>query len=299
MKKYFFVLPLTIFIVSFFTSLSADTAETAPQKKINGIWLPSEEPLFQPLIADPRGLSFSLGIRFDDEIVSDHLMAVSMGEELPIFRWNDINNDGGKLQVGLSAGIWAIFDSQANDNDIIELINTDYSIGIPLTYSQGNWSHRLNFYHTSSHLGDEYLAANPTTQRLNPSFEAVDLFSSCQLTPEIRLYGGLGYIMRDDSSFRLHPLYVAYGFELKLLGREDHYNNLLWQPFFAVHVQQKEDLGWNFDGTFRLGYEWRSLDKHNQRSTRLFLELHDGYSLDGQFAKEPSSSVSLALSMGY
>ena len=67
----------------------------------------------------------------------------------------------------------------------------------------------------------------------------------------------------------------------------------------AIIVQQKEDLGWNFDGTFRLGYEWRSLDKHNQRSTRLFLELHDGYSLDGQFAKEPSSSVSLALSMGY
>ena len=79
--------------------------------------------------------------------------AVGFGE-----RWGIVRRPGERAgdgwQVGLSGGVFAQFDMDADSND---LINADYVIGFPLTWRHGAWSGRFNLYHQSSHLGDELL----------------------------------------------------------------------------------------------------------------------------------------------
>ncbi len=50
------------------------------------------------------------------------------------------------------------FDLSAPSSD---LINTDYVVGVPLSWRSGGWSTRVRLYHQSSHLGDEFLLGRP------------------------------------------------------------------------------------------------------------------------------------------
>src|SRR2546427_8774069 len=58
-----------------------------------------------------------------------------------------------------------------------DLINTDYLVGLPLTYRHGSWATRFRLYHQSSHLGDEYLL-HTNAQRVDLTFEAAELLVS-------------------------------------------------------------------------------------------------------------------------
>lgn len=265
-----------------------------------GEWLPERGSLYRPMIADPRKLGYSAGYRFYDDAISTHSVAISLGEILPLYRWEDlvIFDQRGDLQLGLMAATWVVFDFSSFD-DFGQIINADYEAGLHLSYlANDEWSYRFRLYHMSSHLGDEFIQAHPQVTRLNPSFEAFDLFASYDLTDEIRFYGGLGYIFRSDSSFPLHPLYGDVGVELRLLGKEDTKHGLYRQPFFAMHFRHWEDRSWESDSTYLLGVEWAKL-KGFKRRTRLYLEYHDGFSLEGQFSKDPTSYLSINIGIGY
>src|SRR2546425_13212929 len=61
-----------------------------------------------------------------------------------------------------------------------DLINTDYLVGLPLTYRHGSWATRFRLYHQSSHLGDEYLL-HTNAQRVDLTFEAAELLVSKEI----------------------------------------------------------------------------------------------------------------------
>src|SRR2546425_1473844 len=71
-----------------------------------------------------------------------------------------------------------------------DLINTDYLVGLPLTYRHGSWATRFRLYHQSSHLGDEYLL-HTNAQRVDLTFEAAELLVSKEIA-QWRGYGGGG-----------------------------------------------------------------------------------------------------------
>lgn len=263
-----------------------------------GEWLP-EEKNFKPFLADPRQLTYSLAYRFYDDVIGRHSIGVSLGEELFLYRWDrfPILKTSGSLQLAIIAGAWAVFNFDSND-DFAEIVNADYFIGFQSSYAYDKSSYRLRMYHMSSHLGDEFLLAHPQVERLNPSFEAIDFFASYQLTEAIRGYGGVGYIFRSDRTFSLHPLYAELGVELRLLGKVDERKGLFMQPFFGMHFRHWEDRGWESDSTYVLGCEWGKL-KGGIRQTRLYMEYHDGFSLEGQFSKDPTTYLSLNFGIGY
>ena len=128
--------------------------------RVNGIWFPQATVLFQPLIADPREPTYAVNYRFGDKVMGKKAVAVSLGDDFPIFRWRDVFRWHGDLQIGIQAGVWAVFnfdhvhDRRANT---CELMNTDYLVGLPLSYAFDKWSFRLRVYHISGHLGDELL----------------------------------------------------------------------------------------------------------------------------------------------
>ncbi len=272
------------------------------QPRVSGVWFPQSTVLFAPLIADPRQPINSAAVRFGDRVCGDICAAVSLGDDFPIFRW--INVMRGDLQIGIEAGIWSVFNysniPHRPKHETCELVNTDYLVGIPLTYAFDQWSFRFRIYHISSHLGDEFLCNHrkEVSRRKNPSMEAIDLFSSYQFSSGLRGYFGPGVVFHSDPSFRIKPLYIEYGIELRLFGSKFNYHRLYGTPFFAAHVENWQQRHWDWDITMKLGYEISKLQGVG-RKMRLYVDYHYGFSYEGQFFNERTQYGEVGLSWGF
>ncbi len=267
----------------------------------NGIWFPQMTELFQPLIADPRQASYILGYRSGDRVCGNKCVAFALGDDFPIYRWLNVFRWKGDMQIGIEAGIWSVFNMDPSP-DIAggtELVNTDFYVGIPLTYAINKWSFRLRVYHISGHLGDEFLVNHPGFKRVNPSIEALDFYTSFQASDAIRLYVGPGGYLHSDPSFPWKPpLYLQYGTEARFYGQKFYMQKLYGTFFIAMHWRNIQALDWNFDGTYRGGYEFSKLQGIG-RKLRLYLGYHHGYSLEGQFAKERTHYLEFNFSYGF
>ncbi len=273
------------------------------QPRVGGVWFPQSTVLFAPLVADPRQPTNSAAVRFGDKVCGDICAAVSLGDDFPIFRWLDVFRWHGDLQIGIEAGIWAVFNYKniphRKRHETCELVNTDFLVGIPLTYAADRWSFRLRAYHISSHLGDEYLCNHRKCKhRKNPSMEALDFFTSYQFSRHLRGYFGPGVVFHSDPSFKIKPLYVEYGAELRILGTKFIYQRIYGTPFFAVHIENWQQRGWDFDFTAKLGYEISKLQGIG-RKMRVYVDYHHGFSYEGQFFNKRTEYGEFGFSWGF
>ena len=268
-------------------------------RQINGVWFPESTVLFQPLIANPRDPIYSVAYRGGD-FLAKHEIAISLGDTFPIFRWFDVLPWHGDMQIDIAACVWGIFDIAPKvhpNGEWAELITTDYLLEVPLSYAVDKWSFRLRAYHISSHLGDEYMVNHANVIRLNPSFEALDIFASYQATGGIRLYVGPGVIVNSDKGFPMKRFYFGYGLEWRFKGFRYHYHKLHGSPFLAFDIQQWQINYFRPSATAQLGYEWSKL-KGAGRKVRIFGEYHDGYG-EGQFLRVRSRYFAIRLSWGF
>ncbi len=254
--------------------------------KVKGVWFPQNTVLFLPMIANPRQVIYSIGYRGNDKVVGKKDIPISLGDDFPIFRWRDVWRWHGDLQIGIEAGIWSVFnlDPHPHVDRGTELFNTDFYLGIPLTYAVNKWAWRFRLYHISSHLGDEFIENHPEVTRLNPSFESIDFFFSYQANSILRLYGGPGFILHSDHSFPMKRGYVEYGFDLHFWGHKIPYHSLYGTFLFATYFRDWQVNHWNIDGTYLFGYELSKLQGVG-RKMRIFAEYHHGYCNEGQFFK--------------
>jgi hypothetical protein len=291
----------------------ADRDKYVNRPQVSGIWFPQTTELFQPLVANPRQVTYSIGYRTGDTVVGTHAIALSYGDDFPIFRWLDVLPWRGDLQLGIDAGIWSVFNvdvsKATNINGGTELVNTDYYVAIPITYAVNNWAFRARVYHVSSHLGDEFLVNHPDyvnnvtikgaqPVRKNPSFEAVDVFTSYQATDYLRLYIGPGVILHSDRTFPMKHFYVEYGGEVRFWSVKMYYHRLNGTCFAGVFFRNWQMNKWDIDGTYVAGYEWSKLQGVG-RKMRMFVEFHHGFSLEGQFMKDRTTYGSFRFSYGF
>lgn len=262
-----------------------------------GIWLPEDPVLFRPLMADPRQITYSGGWRFNDQALVKTVIDVSFGDSIPFYRWLHVGPWDGQLQIDLEGALWAVFDPL---HDSSPLINADYYGGIPITYAAGDWSFRLRGYHISCHIGDEFLLNHPTFERRNPSAEFLDFYASWDYTDELRFYAGIGVIVAQDVSFRRGRVYYEAGVEVRMpqVGFIDRCSQVYGMPIFAADFFHQTCQDKHINQTYVLGYEWGKLSGL-QRKVRLFMEYHDGYSLEGQFCVLPTNYFSIRISYGY
>lgn len=285
-------------------AIKAAQAKYAQPPRINGIWFPQMTELFQPFVADPRLVNYSVAYRAGDRVIGQEAVAVSLGDDFPIYRWNNVFCWKGDLQIGIEAAIWAVFNFHdvhpKRDDEWCELVNTDYYVGVPVAYAFDRWSFRMRVYHISSHLGDELIVNHPKYlhKRKNPSFEAFDFFTSYQFNKNLRGYFGPGVILHSDHSFPMKTFYVEYGAELRILGRKFDYHRLYGTPFFAIHLENWQVRNWDLDATFKLGYEFSKLAGIG-RKMRLFASYHHGFSYEGQFFKKRTQYGEFGFSWGF
>ena len=241
-----------------------------------GIELLPKGYLFAPLIADPRWPHFSVVYqRFLDDRQLSNVAAVTLGETFSLLRADA--PVGGVWELGLQAGVFSLFDLDGPSSD---LVNTDYIVAIPLSYRVRNLSALARVFHQSSHLGDEFLLRN-RVERINLSFEAVDLRLAYEVTEWLRIYGGGGYIFRHEPR-ELAPWSTQFGAEVRspwtLFGGR-------LRPVAALDVQHREQNDWNTDLSLRAGVQFENLPILN-RKVQLLFEYFNGHSPNGQFYRE-------------
>jgi hypothetical protein len=262
-----------------------------------GIWMPDDPPLFRPFMADPRQVCYSVGWRFDDDALVQNVIPVSYGDSFAFYRWCNVGPWNGQLQIELEGCLWAVFDPCYDSSP---LMNADYYVAVPIIYAFDNWQFRLRGFHISSHIGDEFLLNHPHFDRRNPSAEYLDFFISHDLTDEIRVYAGLGYIVAQDESFKFSPFYSAIGGEVRLrkAGFYNSHDLLYGCPILGMYFRQSADFKKHIDSTFVVGYEFGKLCGIYRR-LRIFAEYHDGYSVEGQFYRHATSYFSIRTTYGF
>src|SRR5512134_342947 len=231
--------------------------------------------LFQPLLADPRWPHFAAAYRYylDDQDLT-HVGAVSFGETIPLVRRNSFADS--QWEAGIQAGVFALFQMDAPSKD---LINADYFAALYGAWRRGPLSALGRVFHQSSHLGDELLLRT-RVERINLSYESVDLKLSYDLPWGFRVYGGGGYLF-DQEPETIKPWTAQGGVEFRSPWRfaAGHV-----RPVAAVDLQTREENKWHLDVSARGGIQLENV-RVLGRSLQLLVEYFHGNSPDGQFYK--------------
>jgi hypothetical protein len=271
----------------------ADAGKPGVVSRITGITGESEAfptgDLFRPLLADPKQPQFFVSIFGFASLGAQYTMAsVGFGETFGLYRFFG-SREGDGLQVSVEGALFAQFNLSTPSFD---LLNADYTIGIPVTYRHGDNSLRFRIYHQSSHLGDELLlSANPPT-RVNLSYEAIELIYSREWR-RWRVYGGGEYLIDKDPA-DLKPLSAHWGIEYR--GSKP----LVWngRPIIGVDMKSLEEHDWALDTSVKAGLEFGHPNP-GQRRLRLMAEWYKGFDPHGQFYIHKVEYYGLGVSLGF
>jgi len=217
--------------------------------------------LFDPLIADPRWPHFSATYQYyiDDKELRN-VGATSFGETLGVYR--DDAPFRGQWQLGIQAAVFAIFDLDAHSYD---LVNADYWVGIPISYRHEALSALLRVFHQSSHIGDEYLLRT-RVDRVNLSYEGVDVKLSYDFGKSVRVYAGGGYLFHRVPS-DLDAWSTQFGFELKSPWT---YLGGVVRPVAGTDFKTVEENDWSTDVSLRVGIQLESARSNYRAGTKMF-----------------------------
>ncbi|MEJ2238490.1 MAG: DUF1207 domain-containing protein, partial [Gemmatimonadales bacterium] len=119
---------------------------------------------------------------------------VGFGINLPVLLLAGDNLRNG-LVVGVQGGVFARFSLHGVERD---LIGTDWLITVPLVLHRGAHRFELKYFHTSSHLGDEY-SGRFDLEGINYSRDAVRGLAHLQVASVVGIYGGGGW------AYNVHP----------------------------------------------------------------------------------------------
>lgn len=261
----------------------SQTAAT-PQPRVLSEWQTGLLPggsLFKPLIADPRWPHFAAGFQrhLRDPQLKD-AAAVSFGETFSLYR---DRLGPGWWELGVQAGVFAIFDLDAFSKD---LVNADYLVAFPITYRYADFSAMLRAFHQSSHLGDEFLLRTKTN-RVNLSYESVDAKLSYDFGDLARVYTGAGWLFDQDPP-DLKPWSIQYGLEFTSPWPP---RDKGWRPVAGVDLQHREQNAWSVDFSARAGVQLDGVLA--SRNMQLLIEYFKGRSPNGQFYKEKIEYIGL------
>lgn len=207
----------------------------------------------------------------------------TLGGRVGLLRYgtpNSFRPDGFQLDVEAAA-----FPRLSLDNDR-DLQSADFRGGFPLTYGAGPLQLKLEYYHLSSHLGDEFMIKNPGVQRINYSRDAVVLGVSLFPTDNIRLYGEADYAVFADGGSE--PWHFQFGAEYSPI-----YNpGFIGSPFAAINGSLRQEV--NFGGSLVVQAGWQWLSIATGRRLRFGFQYFNGKSEQYEFFNSFEEQLAIA-----
>lgn len=156
-----------------------------------------------------------------------------------------------------------------------ELEAVDYRVGLLSTWSEGPWHVKAGYYHLSSHLGDEFVLADPLYPRLNYVRDSLITGVTYELTDDWQTYGEIAYALgKEDGA---EPLEFQYGIQYSPMAF-----GFRGAPFAALNGHTRQDFGYITSITFQAGWQWRGSE--SQRLFRVGMQYYDGPALQWSFA---------------
>lgn len=228
--------------------------------------------LFAPLLADPRWPHFSAAYqRYLDDDELGNVGATAFGGSFGLLR--SPKRPYGSFELGFQAGVFSVFDL---DSSSMDLVNSDFMVGLTVSHQIERLTSMLRFYHQSSHLGDEYLLRN-RVDRVNLSYEVLDLLFSFGPTNWLRLYGGGGVMVHRNPS--LDRWLTETGIEL--VSPVTFWSGYV-RPLAAADLQFRQESDWKLDLSTRFGVQ---IEHPTLRRLRVQIlgEYYRGRSPNGQF----------------
>jgi Protein of unknown function (DUF1207) len=259
--------------------------------------LPSDN-LFPPLLADPHSPLPSLKY-FSTTNHESFLAKIAAGA---VFGLIQLDIPHAAVQLKLEGGIFSRFD--LNTRLLAETV--DYRIGFSLDIAAPNSSDGLGLqispYHTSSHLVDNGIfrnystdpnvyQASPPVQIIPPNRyarDAVRLLAAYRFSSLNRLYAGMAYSYDGVNERSL--IYYQAGSELfspalLLLGRE-------FRLYLAEDLQVKQETDWNLNINAQAGLSIRSTEARH--GLRIAVEYFAGNAVEGQFFEQKEQNIGVA-----
>jgi hypothetical protein len=212
------------------------------------------------------------------------LLDATIGARVGLLRYGneaDIRPQG--FQIDLEAAAFPRLDPESE----MDLVATDFRVGVPITWGNDVYQLKVAYYHLSSHLADEFLLANPAFPRLNFSRDVIVIGNSLYVTRDLRLYAEVGYGYYTDGGSE--PWEIQFGID---------YSPLLPQgvpgaPFVALNGHLREEV--DFSGNFvaQAGWQWRG--KFTERLLRLGVHYLTGPSPQYEFFADSEEQLGVGL----
>ena len=244
---------------------------------------------FRALLADPKEPQFFAAYLWErSPRLAPRLGSVGFGQTIGV-----VNT--GTWQVAIAAAVFSQFNLARPTAD---LMNTDYRVGLPLTYRHAGLTTRVQLYHQSSHLGDEYMV-HANAQRVDLTFEAAELLLSQQLAAW-RVYGGGEYLF-THSPADLRPGVLHGGVEYREPGVLLHLGRLATgRVVAALDAKSFQDRGWDVGWSaitgLELGDPLARADRGGWRWSVL-LRAYTGPAPYGEFFRDRVASLGVGLGL--
>ena len=244
---------------------------------------------FRSPVADPtepRVFVSRLNVKRDaDEF---HAARAAIGYDLGVLRLQ-----GPRADDGWQLGVFGSIDSLFNlDRPGDALVNTDYRIGLPLSWSRGAFSARARVYHQSSHLGDELILGGNAPHRIDLSYQAIDALVAWQYGGW-RVYGGGSHVFTSSTD-----LYKGNAAQLGF----DFVGSSSWllgmRLTGGVDVKWLEDADWRSGTSVKLGTMVGRYSP-DRRGMTFFLEYYKGFAPFGQFFVEDMEYYGVSLQFDF
>ena len=172
---------------------------------------------------------------------------------------------------------------RVNLDQNMDLDAADYRVGIPLTYGKDKWQAKLEVYHLSAHVGDEYLIRHPSFERINYVRDSLVAGISYYPVNMVRVYGEAEWGFNLDGGAK--PWAFQFGCEVSPL----RYNGCGGDPFLALNTSLRQDVDFGGNLNLQAGWQWRGYN--NRRLLRAGFHYLVGKSNQFEFYSQNESQL--------
>ncbi len=244
--------------------------------------------LFPAYIADPHlpaaGILMQSFTSTEIDGAGDRRFFLKLGGQFGLVRWEPRAPAGRAWQLNLDAGLDAQFDI---DNSL-DNTGWDGNYGLSLTTAKegGKVAWKLGTFHTSAHLGDEWIERTGR-ERLGYTRQEALLGLSWSFAARWRTYLEAGWAF-DLHSEEMEPGRLQTGLDYRAPGR-------FWAGvggwYAAVDLSSWEERDWRLD----VGFQGGLLMSSTGRVWRLGIQYWDGRVPLGEFFQHTESNLTLGL----
>ncbi len=151
---------------------------------------------------------------------------------------------------------------------------TDYRAGFQSTWAFDQWHIKAGYYHLSSHLGDEFLLANPLVHRFNYVRDSAVAGVTYDVNENWQTYGEMAYALSAEDG--AEPFEFQYGLQYSPLVF-----GLRGAPFAAINGHTRQDFANVTSVNCQAGWQWRGTE--SQHLWRVGMQYYSGPALQYSF----------------